>query len=81
MNTRYITCLYWAIQTMTTIGYGDVPLFSDNERILAIMVMFMSSGIYGYSLNKISQIILDLGRTTISIYIKQTVTLKTTRTK
>jgi hypothetical protein len=55
---------------MTTIGYGDVPLFSDNERILAIMVMFMSSGIYGYSLNKISQIILDLGRTQISIDIK-----------
>ena len=81
MNTRYITCLYWAIQTMTTIGYGDVPLFSDNERILAIMVMFMSSGIYGYSLNKISQIILDLGRTQISIDIKQTVTLRTTRTK
>jgi hypothetical protein len=54
---------------MTTIGYGDVPLFSDNERILAIMVMFMSSGIYGYSLNKISQIILDLGKTQTSIYI------------
>ena len=46
---------------MTTIGYGDVPLLSDRERILAMMVMFLSSGIYGYTLNKISSIILDLG--------------------
>ena len=39
---------------MTTIGYGDVPLITDTERIYAIMVMFLSSGIYGYNLNKIS---------------------------
>jgi len=46
---------------MTTIGYGDVPLISDKERTIAMMVMFLSSGIYGYTLNKISSIILDLG--------------------
>ena len=45
---------------MTTIGYGDIPIISDTERIFSIGVMFVASIIYGYTLNKIASIILDL---------------------
>ena len=45
---------------MTTIGYGDIPIISDSERLFALLVMFIASGLYGYTLNKISSIILDL---------------------
>jgi hypothetical protein len=45
---------------MTTIGYGDIPIVSNNERLFSIGIMFVSSVIYGYTLNKISSILLDL---------------------
>ncbi len=49
---------------MTTIGYGDIPIISDNEKLFALLVMFIASGLYGYTLNKISSIILDLDHST-----------------
>ena len=42
---------------MTTIGYGDINIITNNERIFVLIVMFISSGMYGYTLNKISTII------------------------
>jgi hypothetical protein len=45
---------------MTTIGYGDINVFTDTQRLFVIVVMFMASGMYGYTLNKISSIILDM---------------------
>jgi hypothetical protein len=39
---------------MTTIGYGDIIIFNNNEMIFAIFVMFSSISLYGYTLNKIS---------------------------
>ena len=45
---------------MTTIGYGDILLINDYERLFSIGVMFIASILYGYTLNSISSIILDL---------------------
>ena len=45
---------------MTTVGYGDIEIKSNPERIYAFLIMIIASGLYGYSLNKISTIILDM---------------------
>jgi hypothetical protein len=37
---QYVVALYWAIMTMTTIGYGDVPVVSTMERL------FVTVGLY-----------------------------------
>jgi len=36
--------LYWAITTMTTVGYGDVVARTDEGRILAAVVMLVGIG-------------------------------------
>ena len=32
-------------------GYGDIPIITNSERLFACFVMFIASGLYGYSLN------------------------------
>ena len=53
----YVSCLYWAFTTMTSIGYGDITPSNTSERLLCIMVMIISSGIFGFIIGNIGSII------------------------
>lgn len=37
----YFTAYYWAIYTVTTVGYGNISVVTDSERIYALMVMMI----------------------------------------
>ena len=43
----YITSVYWAIVTMTSIGYGDISPQTTNERIFGVIAMLISSVMFG----------------------------------
>jgi len=36
--------IWWAVQTVTTVGYGDIPLTSAEGRIVAMVVMLFGIG-------------------------------------
>ncbi len=40
-----LDALWWAVPTVTTVGYGDVIPVSDTGKILAIFYMFFGIGI------------------------------------
>eukprot|EP00930_Biecheleria_cincta_P044637 TRINITY_DN3072_c0_g3_i2.p1 TRINITY_DN3072_c0_g3~~TRINITY_DN3072_c0_g3_i2.p1 ORF type:complete len:717 (+),score=107.19 TRINITY_DN3072_c0_g3_i2:98-2248(+) len=55
--SQYVACLYWAMTTITTVGYGDITPGSDTERVFAMIAMIFGSGFYGYVIGNISVII------------------------
>ncbi|KAJ9450734.1 Potassium voltage-gated channel protein eag [Diplonema papillatum] len=50
----YIESLYWAVQTTTSVGYGDVAADTTAMRVLSIILMLIGSGFYGWFLGNIS---------------------------
>ncbi|UCE75414.1 MAG: potassium channel protein [Methanomassiliicoccales archaeon] len=42
------TSLYWAAITMTTVGYGDVPIQSDGGKIVSVVLACFGILLYGY---------------------------------
>lgn len=53
----YISCMYWAVTTMTTIGYGDISPQSTTERIFGVLTMIISSFVFGFVIGNIGTIL------------------------
>ena len=49
-----LEAIYFAVVTMSTVGYGDITPKSDQTRIFTIFIMVFSSGMFGYVMNKIA---------------------------
>lgn len=54
---QYVNSAYWAVTTLTTTGYGDVVPVNTQERILGIIIMILSAGVFSYLLGKIGTVI------------------------
>lgn len=46
--SRYLRFFLRAIQTMTSVGYGDFTVKTDTEKIMSMIMMAMTSGLLGY---------------------------------
>ena len=44
LSKRYLTAYYWAVTSLTTVGYGDITAHTNIEKCLAVLVL-MSGGV------------------------------------
>ena len=54
---QYITALYWAFTTMTTVGYGDITAITVNEKIYAMFSMIVACGVFAYTVGSIGSLV------------------------
>mmetsp|Transcript_101393 Transcript_101393/g.180259 ORF Transcript_101393/g.180259 Transcript_101393/m.180259 type:complete len:749 (-) Transcript_101393:59-2305(-) len=60
INKRYVSALYWAVTTLTTVGYGDIVPKTNSERAYFMAAMMIGSAFYGYIIGCITSVITDM---------------------
>jgi Ion channel len=56
----YTVSLYWVVQTIATVGYGDVSLINTNERCFALTIMIIGVLSFSYASGTLTSILMDL---------------------
>ena len=64
---KYINSLYFTVVTMITVGYGDISPENNIEKVFCTVFMLISCISYGYIINRIGQIIVDLSKNEVAI--------------
>ena len=59
-STLYVTSLYWAFTTMTTVGYGDVLPTNDVEKVYATVIMVLGATIFGYIVGSVGALAINV---------------------
>jgi len=54
--TQYVASMYWALSTLTTVGYGDISARTPQEQIYAMVAMLVGVSWYAYIVSSMSTI-------------------------
>lgn len=62
VTSYYIRSFYWALTTLTTIGYGDITPSNNAGRIFTCFIMIIGVGMYGIVIGNISRVLASADR-------------------
>ena len=60
LGKRYLAAVYFAVTTMTTVGYGDITPASNSERVFCFFAMIVGGTFYGFLIGNMSSIVADV---------------------
>jgi hypothetical protein len=55
--SSYVSAFYWVIESLTTVGYGEIIPTANSQKIYAIFVMLTGVGVYGYIIGNVASIL------------------------
>jgi hypothetical protein len=69
----YLASIYWVVQTIATVGFGDISAKTTIERLFSIVLMCFGVGFYSYTVSNLSNIMatLDINKQKIITNLKE----------
>jgi len=53
----YAAAIYWSIQTLLTVGYGDIPAKTPEELLIAVSWMIMGGFFYTFTIGNLTSVL------------------------
>ena len=69
----YVMAIYWAITTLTTVGYGDLHAVNTREMIFDIFFMLCNLGLTSYLIGNMTNLVVN-GASRTSKYVSKSCT-------
>ena len=67
---QYLYSVYWALTTLTTVGYGDLVPVNDTERCATLLVQLVATLVFGYLLSAVAALIVSVDPNAVKIQEK-----------
>ena len=65
--THYLVSFYWALTTLTTVGYGDIVPTNNVERMYVAFALLIGALVFGYVVSDIGSMVSTLDRKSVLI--------------
>ncbi|KAH9288120.1 hypothetical protein KI387_032237 [Taxus chinensis] len=62
---RYISCIYWSMTTLSTVGYGDIHAVNAREMIFIIFYVLFNLGLTAYLIGNMTNLVVEGTRRTM----------------
>jgi hypothetical protein len=59
---QYLFSVYWALTTLTTVGYGDITPTNDLERSYSLFALLLGALVFGFMLSSIGSLVQAIDR-------------------
>jgi hypothetical protein len=66
-NMQYLISYYWAFQTLTTVGYGDISCANYVEQIMAMCWIIFGVAFYSYMIGNIINMITTMDKENLEL--------------
>lgn len=66
-SVQYLYSVYWALTTLTTVGYGDIVPTNDIERLYALFALLIGALVFGGMLSSLGALLSTVDRNAVEL--------------